>query len=1144
MRLLPSTQSDYLFSPTDLSRHVNCGYLTLLNREVAQGKLDRPTITDPYFHMITERGRQFEKKYVESLKRDSDLQVIDFTEGDDKDHHLFDRTMTAMKEGADIIVQGYLKKDGWAGHPDLLRKVDQPSDLGAWSYEVLDTKLAMETKAGSVLQLCVYTDMLGAVQGKTPEKMYIVKPGESMMGFTSEAFTFHHYAAYYRTVQRDFIKKVEEAHLESLYPEAVNHCEICSFRWQCDGRRREDDHLVYVAGIRKNHRLQLEDQGIKTMQGLASDAMQWKPEKGSMDTYLNLQAQASLQVRGTQEKTVLHEVLRFEEGEGLHLLPEPNPGDVFFDIEADRFLEGGGIEYLFGIYYQDGQGEYQYRPFWALNRSEEKQQFERLIDFLDARLAQFPGMYIYHFGHYETSALRRLMTRHNTRRTRLDVLLRGERFIDLLQVVRQSIRASVESYSIKNLEPLYDFSRETDLQKAGWSLRAIQRFLEFDLEGEISHEAKETVENYNKEDCISTYHLRVWLEGIRSDLQSQGMTLHRPERKSGEATEKVTEAENRIDRLLQRITTNLPEDQEEYSEEDHMMHLLGNLLGYFRREDKCYWWDYFRLVKLEEEDLRTERHAVVDLTFNERIGGSDQCPIHRYSYPDQEISFKSDAALIDRTERKIGTVVDSDPAQGTIDVKKRGDAKEYHPRHMIVDDYVGAWQLEKCLLDVSETLITQGPNGPDVPKLFVDLLLRRTPRFGNHQGHALLQEGESTLAGARRLALDMQDSILPIQGPPGTGKTYSGARVILELVKAGKKIGVTALGHKAIVNLLEEIQSAAKEQGTSVQLVHKGKKKSKEIDGFQEVSANKDAIAAVSDGKIVGGTVWLWAHESLIHALDYLVVDEAGQLSLAHVLCATRSTRNMILLGDPQQLEQPQQAAHPEDSDVSALDHLLQHHATMADDRGLFLDQTYRMHDDICDFTSELYYDARLKPAKDLVHQSIITPDGSRAAGLFYLPVAHEGNSHTSYEEVQQIDELVSKLCTSSYFWQDKSGKTHKITAADIMVVAPYNAQVGALKRALPDIEVGTVDKFQGREAPIVMYSMASSSPQDAPRGMRFLYDPSRLNVATSRARCACILVAAPAIFNTDCHTPEQMKWANGYCRYLEKSQLVLELLH
>jgi uncharacterized protein len=263
-------------------------------------------------------------------------------------------------------------------------------------------------------------------------------------------------------------------------------------------------------------------------------------------------------------------------------------------------------------------------------------------------------------------------------------------------------------------------------------------------------------------------------------------------------------------------------------------------------------------------------------------------------------------------------------------------------------------------------------------------------------------------------------------------------------------------------------------------------------------------------------------------------------MSLANVLALSPAAISIVLLGDPQQLDQPQRGLHPLGAEVSALGHLLNGHATIADDQGVFLTETRRLHPDVCAFTSELFYEGRLTSRPENAKQRLNTRDSLDGTGLRFAPVEHTGNQNESPEEIERIASIVESLMRSGATWTDKKGETHDLGIRDILIVAPYNAQVSALAEKLPaGARVGTVDKFQGQEAPLVFYSMATSTPEDAPRGMEFLYSLNRLNVAVSRARCVAVIVASPALFQVQCRTPRQIELANAFCRYLEMARPV-----
>jgi uncharacterized protein len=267
-------------------------------------------------------------------------------------------------------------------------------------------------------------------------------------------------------------------------------------------------------------------------------------------------------------------------------------------------------------------------------------------------------------------------------------------------------------------------------------------------------------------------------------------------------------------------------------------------------------------------------------------------------------------------------------------------------------------------------------------------------------------------------------------------------------------------------------------------------------------------------------------------------------MSLADVLAVSAGAKSLVLLGDPQQLEQPQQASHPPGTQASALEHLLGGAKTIAADRGLFLQQTRRLHPSICAFTAEVFYENRLHSYPGLERQAVLAPAGSAAEalgadGLVYVPVSHDGNQARAPEEVDAVERLVTALISSGAMWRAANGTTQPLTRGDLMIVAPYNAQVTALAERLSGVRVGTVDKFQGQQAPGVIVSLTTSTPDDAPRGMDFLYSGNRLNVATSRAKALCVLVGSPRLFEPDCRTPQQMRLANAFCRYRELAREV-----
>jgi uncharacterized protein len=394
-----------------------------------------------------------------------------------------------------------------------------------------------------------------------------------------------------------------------------------------------------------------------------------------------------------------------------------------------------------------------------------------------------------------------------------------------------------------------------------------------------------------------------------------------------------------------------------------------------------------------------------------------------------------------------------------------------------------------------------------------------------------LKPGESPSDAVVRVGRGLRGEVLAVQGPPGTGKTYAAAKLVRALLDDGLKVGVTALSHAVIRNVLDQVGRPA------LQKVSEVPEEGTAGAALRFTTENAEARDALLSGEVslVGGTAWLWARGDLRQAVDVLVIDEAGQFSLANAVAVAPAATSLVLLGDPQQLTQPSQATHPYGAGVSALEHLIGEHDTVPPDRGIFLGTTWRMHPDVAAFVSELSYEGRLHAQAGRERQ-VITGEGTLSgAGLRWAPVEHRGCSADSDEEAAVVADFAKDLLSRS--WTDVEGVTRPMTEDDILVVAPFNAHVARLQSALPDgIRVGTVDRFQGREAPVVIYSMASSTAADAPRGVDFLYDLHRFNVAVSRAKAMSIVVASPALLDAAVHSPEQLRAVNALCRYVDQA--------
>jgi predicted RecB family nuclease len=1123
--------NDIRFSASDLVGHLDCHHLTALDAAVARGTLSKPKIWDPVLQTLVERGLAHERQYVETLKQ-SGVSVVEIAGGGISATQV-DQTLAAMREGAQVIVQGALLQGVWSGRADILRRLEIASDLGAWSYEVIDTKLARQTKGATVLQLSLYADLLAAMQGRMPEHMYVVTPGS---GFEPERYRTADFGAYYRRVKSGLEQFLDGEASGATYPDPNEHCGLCAWRVPCDERRRSDDHLCLVAGITKIQIGELKARQVSTLAALAQMPLplSWKPERGVAASYERIREQARIQLQGRVEGKPLYETLAVVKDLGLSGLPTPSVGDVFFDLEGDPFIEEGGLEYLFGYAFEENG--FQYREDWAVSRADERQAFETFVDFVMARWQKYPDFHIYHYAPYEPSAMKRLMGRYATREEEIDRLLRGGVFVDLYQIVRHAIRASVESYSIKELERFFGFERATPLVDASRALAAIQTCLELKDPEAITSELKATVAGYNRDDCASARGLRDWLEEVRAHLVAGGTVIERPAPTDAESNEKQSEWRARVEELVGRLTAGIPAEADERSAESQARWILAHTLDWHRREEKTLWWEYFRLSGLSSEDLFDERAALGGLTFAGKVGGTLKSPVHRYRFPAQETELRGGETLHRTGGDKLGSVERISLDERVVDIKKRGDSAGVHPQAVFAHNVINTAVLAEALMRIGEAVADEGIAGAGRYGAARSLLLREPPRLN---GEPLYIPGETTLAGAMRIAPQLKGGVLPIQGPPGTGKTHVGARMIACLAKMGKKIGITATSHTVIRRLLDEVVAAATELGAGLRCIQK-RDDGENTDSITCTDSNEAVFAALGSGcQVAAGTAWLWARPEAFESVDVLFVDEAAQMSLGNVLSVSHACLSLVLLGDPRQLDQPTQGTHPEGTGVSALDYILEGRQTISADRGLFLRETWRLHPRICAFTSEMFYESRLQPIKGLELQEIRTQGRLRGSGLRFVPVMHQRNQNSSPEEAQAIANLVAEILGSSTTWVDRFGAASAVTLDDILIIAPYNAQVFDLKDRIPGARIGTVDKFQGQEAPIVIYSMTTSTHADAPRGMNFLYSLNRLNVATSRARALSILVCSPALFEPECRTPEQMRMANAFCRYLEMAERV-----
>ncbi|MBX7492060.1 TM0106 family RecB-like putative nuclease [Qipengyuania sp. 1NDW9] len=1111
-------EGELLHSASDLNTFMGCRHAVALNRQklLDPASLPDKAADDESAVLVQDAGHEHEAQYLRSLNAIGEVAEISSKQSLEAQQS---ETIAAMHDGVPVIYQGTFFEQPWHGFTDFLRRVDVPSELGSWSYEVVDTKLARTPSPKHLLQLALYSELVGRVQGKTPHEMHLVLGSGEEASFRS--VEFEHTLRVARGRYLGFI----DTEVLATRPEPCSACSLCGWRDLCAEQWKSEDHLSQVAGMQSSQITKLRDAGISTVEALAALPPDSRIPKLAAATFERLRAQAILQVERRNGEPKF-ERLDLEPGRGFLRMPRPSPHDLFFDLEGDP-LYPDGLEYLWGVHFRDDAGTPQFRFEWAHNRDEEREAFERMVDWFVDHVKLHPEAHIYHYAPYEVTVLRRLSTAFASREAEVDFLLRGEKFVDLYAIARSAIRTSEPDLSLKTLETFFAETRLDDVKKADQSIVHYHRWRETGdqvlLDG---------IWAYNKVDCENTEGLRDWLASIRPELKWWEKSGPEPK---PEKTEKALEHEARLEQLREAIR----KDDVPLSEK--AKELAGHLLDFHKRSQKPDQWAIFDRCERDIDELIDDGECIGGLepAGNDWLVDDKRSQIATYRFPTQDTKLREGKDVLHApTQQRLGKIVSYDEEQGLVSVR-RGKAAGEFPQS---GSAIPTWPIDTSILESAVERVVRawsatGPSG-DLPyKALASILERQAPQFGkgtdvDAPGRALLKGGEDLVTGTSRLVSSLDHSFLFVQGPPGTGKTHTSAHVILDLLRSGKKVGVSSNSHKAINNLLGKVEALAAKQGVGIH----GCKKASSSD--PDSLLNGDMIvdvfdnAAVEDGdyNLVGGTAWLFARDALDQRFDYLFIDEAGQVSLGHLLAMGAAAKNIVLVGDQMQLAQPIKGAHPGKSGESALDYLLQGDATIAPERGVLLDTSWRMHPEITQFISAAVYDGRLTSHPDCAVQNLhltgdiageLPPRGIRMAN-----VEHFGCRQQSDEEVAEVVRLVQSLLGQSF--TDRRAQSGKLSLENILIVSPFNMQVNALRSALPEgARVGTVDKFQGQEAEVVIVSMATSSPEDLPRNVDFFYSKNRLNVAISRARTLAIVLANSRLLELEAGTVEHLRLVN-----------------
>jgi predicted RecB family nuclease len=1133
---MKKNNSHVIYSPSDLIRYFSSPFASWMDRY----HLENPRTLTPDEQsedqkLIIETGIQHETTILGEFTSS----VADMVEIRQGDPDPVAATVAAIHANAPIIYQAALADERFAGFADFII-LDETG-----KYQIWDTKLARSPKPSYAIQLCCYSEMFAATSGLTmPEKFGIILGTEDRVEFRVEDFIH-----YYRHIRQSFLA------LQDGFTGNMDDCPEPSSgvdhgRWTSYAEKyfHDTDHLVRVAGISSGQIKKLKKAGINTVAELVGAAGISVP-KLAAETLEKLVAQASLQNQtladraGDGNALARYEVLLNANAlapVGLAALPEADAGDVFFDMEGFPIIPGG-LEYLWGACTVNAEtGSLDFHDWWAHDREEEKFAFERFIDWVYERWLQNPKMHIYHYAAYEVSAVRRLSTRHDTRQDEVDNLLRHEVFVDLYKIVRQGLRIGEESYSIKKVERLYRPPRVTDVVSGAESIVQYARWIESNQPRQWQESPiLKDIRDYNEDDCSSTEGLFRWLKVVAEENHISAMPLGVELEKTAEPKELdpgIAKALEIVGQLRER--------------EDEVSTVLADIVGFHRREEKPMWWRMFDRAGATPDELRDDAGCIQGVEAVGAPAPEKQSQLLTYRFdPSQECKLaageRSRVMFCHNLNAKF-TLADLDISVGglTLKISNKALTEKFGgdppaAGALIPDEFVSAKPIPQALVEVAASHL-----GAGLPSSAAALLERLAP------GKIDVAE-ETFVERAIRVAASMSGGCFVIQGPPGTGKTYTAARVINSLVAAGKRVGVSSNSHKAVINLLIACGDAMREMGGSLN----GIKVGGDSDGplydsnpyFHYIKDSGSALDAYSGG-VVGGTAWLFTRDEWENELDYLFIDEAGQVSLANTLAMSRCAQNIVLLGDQMQLEQPVQGAHPGDAGLSGLQYALKDpeesredlpifHAVVPPDYGLFLGESRRMHPAVCEFISESIYEGRLESFADCAKQRIAFPDGSavlisKENGIVLSGVEHEGNIQQSDEEVDRVVAILNEMLCRNYTATD--GGIRPLELEDFLIIAPYNAQVRALQAALPNgARVGSVDKFQGQEAPVCILSLCSSFGEYGSRGLGFILDRNRINVAISRAQCLAVVVGDPRIAGTSVNSLYDMRLLSLYCKLI-----------
>lgn len=1168
----------YLLTPTtlvnsasDLTLASDCefGFLRVLDHRLKWSTEPLPD-DDVMLKRAADLGNAHEGRLLQRYRAEHGDNLVEFEKPDGRSVEVLRdfaaRTRDALTQGAPVVYQGVFFDESdpelpFVGYADFL--VRQPDGR----YRVVDTKLSRHVRVTALLQLAAYHEQLQKLGVPVDDTVELILGNdESETAEVSDiAPVFRRRRARMHAILAEHRAEGKPVTWDDERYARDGRCKYCK-----DPAAQAGD-LFTAAGLRATQRAKLRAVGIRTLGELAQT--EERPDDCELPkaTFAKLHLQAKLQNTVDHDDPHSLPPVVVVDPRPIASLPAPNPGDLFFDFEGDPMYSEPGVggvprwvlDYLFG--WVDANGDFD--CLWAHSHAEEKIALRNFLAFVTQRRRQHPGLHIYHYASYEKTHLLSIAARHGEGEAIVDQLLREGVLVDLYPVVMGALRIGTPSYSIKKLEPLYMGEQQREGLDSG--VDSIDQYVASSRAAAagndaLANEIRDDIATYNEYDCVSTLKLRDWLRAL-PEVQGVKADTATPEF-AGDVFEPSA-----LDLELQELAQHAEEHGDDAASGAYRM--AAAAIDYHRREVKSFWWEHYdRLEQPSElwEEARgvflVERGSLIrdwhkeGRQRNERRHlrlrgqwapgssaprpGGDVFLVYGDPVPYSPPGHRPGARLARQVRFR-------DPAEDDgvvfVEESRSDDLEPWHdmPTHLTPGPPPPAKSIVAAIENWGDTILDADPEWPG--DAMSELLLHTAP-----SETAPLEPMNSPDDGVRAVVaslLSRQSGYLAVQGPPGTGKTYLAAHVIRELIeKHHWQIAVTAQSHKVVENVLDAVVMDAQ---LSPELVAKAPATDAgagfyDESPFTELPPNGHARYAAEHaetGYVIGGTAWDMTNRKRVAEgqLDLLVIDEAGQFSLANTIGVAMSAKRILLLGDPQQLPQVSQGIHPAPVDGSALGHVIGGVAVLPEEYGYFLAESRRMDAAVTAPVSTLSYNGQLRSHASTEGRML----ASVAAGLHPVPVEHAGNSTFSREEADAVVALVREHLGAE--WTDEPGAAPKpLDETGIIVVTPYNAQAELIRHQLDaaeytKVQVGTVDKFQGREAVVSIVSLAASSADDVPRGLDFLLSRNRLNVSISRAKWAAYLLYSPALLDSLPQTAEGVATLSRFIRLTEKNLALAE---